>query len=79
MAGIVVHLDIHRTNFQTLATMDAFLFVAADAEQGEIAHRLEEDCDGTDVLAESAVVLEQHSQGDANHVIDQVADEKQHE
>ena len=59
--------------------MDAFLFVAANAEQGEVAHRLEEDRDGTDVLAKCAVVLEQHSQSDADHVIDQIADEKQHE
>ena len=58
--------------------MDTFLLIAADAEQGEIAHRLEEDCDGTDVLAESVVVPEQHSQGDADHVIDQIADEEEH-
>lgn len=59
--------------------MDALLLVAADAEQGKVAHRLEEDRDGTDVFAESAVVLEQHSQGNAKHIINQVADEEKHE
>ena len=41
-----------------------------DAKQGKVTHRLEEDRDGTDVLAECAVVLEQNSQEDAHHIID---------
>ena len=79
MARIVVHLDIHRANFQTLATMNTFFLVAADTEQGEVAHRLEEDRDGADVFTESAVVLEHHGQRNTNHIIDQVADEEEHE
>ncbi len=50
-----------------------------DAQQGEVAHLLEEDRDGTDLFAESAVVLEHNGKKDARHIIDQVADEKQHE
>ena len=42
-------------------------------------HRLEEDRDGTNVFAESAIILEHHGKKDAHHIIDQVADEKQHE
>ena len=49
-----------------------------DAQQGEVAHRLEEDRNGADVFAEGAVVLEQNGKEDAHHIIDQVADEEQH-
>ena len=49
-----------------------------DAEQGEVTHRFEEDCDGADILAEGAIVLEQDGQQDAHHVIDQVADKEKH-
>ena len=50
-----------------------------DAQQGEVAHWLEEDRDGTNVFAEGAIILEHHGKKDAHHIIDQVADEKQHE
>ena len=50
-----------------------------DAEQRKITHRFEEDRDRADIFAEGAVVLKHHSEGDADHVIDQVADEEQHE
>ena len=77
-AGIVVHFYIHRTDLQAFAAMDAFALVAMDAEQGEVAHRLEEDRDGTDILAKGAIVLEQDGEEDAYHVIDQVADKEKH-
>ena len=50
-----------------------------DAQQGEVAHRLKEDRDWTNVFAEGAIILEHNGEGDADHVIDQIADEKQHE
>ena len=59
--------------------MDTFVFVAMDANQGEVAHRLEEDGDGTDIFAEGAVVLEQYRKEDTHHVINQIAYEKQQE
>ena len=76
--GILVHFYIHRTDFQAFVAVDALAFVAMDAEQGEVTHRLEEDRDGADILAEGAVVLEQDGEEDAHHVIDQVADEEKH-
>ena len=79
LAGVVVHFHLHRADVQTFATMDARFLVAADAEQGEVAHGFEENGDGADVLAESSVVFEQHGEGDADRVIDQIADEEQHE
>ena len=57
-AGILVHFHFHRADFQAFAALDAFALVAMDANQREIAHRLEEDRDGAEVFAEGAVVLE---------------------
>ena len=79
LAGVVVHLHVHRTDFQTFAAMNALTFVATDAQHGEVTHRLEEDRDGTDVLAEGAVVFEDHGERDADRVVEQVADKEQHE
>ena len=79
LAGVVVHLHVHRADFQTFAAMDAFAFVATDAQHGEVTHRLEENGDGTDVLAEGAVVFEDHGKRDADRVVEQVADKEQHE
>ena len=76
---IVVYFDIHRADLQALSTLDAFAFVAMDAKQGEVTHRLEEDRDGTDIFAEGAIVLEQDGEEDAHHVIDQVADQEKQE
>ena len=59
--------------------MNTFFLVAADAEQGEVAHRLEEDRDGADILAEGTVVFEQDGEEDSYHVINQVADKEKHE
>lgn len=78
-AGIVVDFHFHRAYLQTFAAMDALALIAMDADQREIAHRLEEDRDGTDVLAESAIVLEKDGEEDAHHVIGQVANKEKHE
>ena len=78
-AGIVVHFHFHRADLQAFATLDASTLVAMDANQGKVTHWLKEDRDGTDVFAEGTVVLEQHGEKDAHHIIDQVADEEQHE
>ena len=78
-AWIFIYLNIHRAHFQAFATLDAFALVAMDAQQGEVAHRLEEDRDGTDVFAKGAIILEHNGKKDAHHIIDQIADEKQHE
>ena len=75
---ILIRLYVHRADFQAFATLDAFALVAMDAQQGEVAHRLEEDRDGTDVFAKGAVVLERHGEGDTDRVIDQIADEEHH-
>ena len=77
LAGIVAHFHIHRTDFQTFTAMDAFAFVATDAQHGEVTHRLEEDCDGADVLAEGAVVFKNHGERNADRVVEQIADKKQ--
>ena len=76
---IVVYFDIHRADLQALSALDAFAFITMNAEQGEVAHRLKEDRDGADILAEGAIILEQDGEEDAYHVIDQVADKEKHE
>ena len=76
---IVVYFDIHRADLQALSALDAFAFITMNAEQGEVAHRLEEDRNGADIFAEGAIVLEQDGEEDAHHVIDQVADKEKHE
>ena len=58
IAGVIVHLDLHGTDFQTLAALDALALVAMDTEQREVTHRFEEDRDGADVFTEGTVVLE---------------------
>ena len=75
-AGILVHFHFHRADFQAFAALDAFALVAMDAEQGEVTHRLEEDRDGADILAEGAIVLEQDGEEDSYYVINQVADKE---
>ena len=78
-AGIVVYFHFHRADLQAFAAVDAFAFIAMDAEQGEVTHRLEENRDGADILAEGTIVLEQDGEENSNHVIDQVADQEEHE
>ena len=57
-AGILVHFDFHWTYLYAFSTLDAFALIAMDTEQRKVTHRLEEDCDGADIFAEGAVVLE---------------------
>ena len=78
-SGIVVDFHLHRADFQAFAAVDAFALVAMDAKQREVTHRLEEDSDGADILAEGAVVFEQDGEEDSYYVINQVADKEEHE
>ena len=59
VAGIFVHLNVHRADFQALAALDALALVAAHTQQRKIAHRLQEDRDGADVFAEGAIEKEE--------------------
>ena len=79
LARIVVHFHIHRTNFQALAALNALLLVAVDAEHGKVTHRLEEDRDRANVLAEGAIIFECYSENNAHHIIDQIPDKENHE
>ena len=59
IARIVANLYIHRTGFKTLATLDALALVAPDTQSRKIAHRLEEDRNRTDILAECTIVFKE--------------------
>lgn len=56
-AGVFADLDIHGANAQVFAAVDAFALIALDAQQGEIAHGLEEHHDGTQIFVKRTVIL----------------------
>ena len=64
-ARVVQHVHLHGAGPLAGVAADAFAVIAGDAQEREVAYRLEEDRDGADVLAEGAVVLEGVDQGDA--------------
>ena len=76
---VFVHLHVHRANFQTFTALDTLLLIAADTKPGIVAHRLEEDRNRADILAKRTVIFERDGQQDADHVIEQIADEENHE
>ena len=54
---VVGRIHIHGAYPLAFPAIDAFVLVALDADQGEIAHGFEEHGDRADVLAERPVVL----------------------
>ena len=78
-ASVFVHLDLHRTHLQTLTTTDALVLITLNANQGVIAHRLQEHRYGADVLAEGAIVLQQDSEDNADGIIEDVACDEERE
>ena len=73
LAGFFVDLHVHGTDPQALPTMDAFAFIAVDAEQRKVTHGLEEHRNGTKILAERTVILEGKGQRDTRNVIKRVS------
>lgn len=76
-AGVFIHLDVHRTDLQAFPTADALVFIALDANQGIIAHGLQEHRYRADILAESAIVLQENGEGDTNSIIEDVTCDKE--
>ena len=64
-AGIVGNVYLHGADLFAFAAGDAFAVVALYPEQGEITHGLEKNRNGTDILAESPVVMEPERQKNA--------------
>ena len=60
-AGFFVDLHIHGADAQAFTAVDAFALVTVDAQQGEIAHGLEEHRDGTQVFTERPVIALSHA------------------
>lgn len=73
VAGVAVHLDVHRTNLKAFSALDTLALVAAHTQQRVVAHGLQEDRDGTDVFAEGAVVFQHQGENDADHIIEHVS------
>ena len=78
-AGVLVYLYFHRTCFQALSAFDTFIFVALDAEQGIVAHWLEEYGYGADVFAEGTIVFQKNRKHDSYCIIDNIPNHEQHE
>ena len=57
-AGFFVDLHVHGTDPQTLPAMNALILIAVDAQQGKIAHGLEKNRNGAQVLAERPIIFE---------------------
>ena len=64
-AGLLVDLYVHGADTQAFPAVDAFAFIAVDAQQGKIAHGLEKNRNGTKILAERAVILKGERQSNA--------------
>ena len=79
LAGLFIDLHIHGADPQTLAAVNTLIFVAVDAQEREVAHRLEEHRDGAQILAECTIILECECQCDARDVIERVSGEEQPE
>ena len=58
------------------STGNAFLLVAFHAKQSKIAHRLQKNCNRTDVFAESPVILESKCKDDPCRIIQNVSKDK---
>lgn len=76
VAGVAVHLDIHRADLKAFAALYALALVAAHTQQRIVTHRLQEDRDGADIFAEGAVVFQHQGEDDADHIIEYVAGDK---
>ena len=79
LAGFFIDLHIHGADPQAFAAMDAFALVAVDAQQGEIAHRLEKDRNWTQIFAERTIILKYKGKHNACDVIERISGKKQPE
>ncbi len=75
MHDIVKDANIHRTHLHTGTALVAFLAVPLDLEERKARGGFEKHRDGTDVLAEGAVVFEDEGHGYADQIVKRVADD----
>ena len=79
VAGFFVDLHVHGADPETFAAVDTLAFVTVDAQEGKVAHGLEEHGDGAEVFAERPVVPEPKGQTDARYVVKSVSNQKEPE
>ena len=75
-AGFFVDLHIHGADPQALPTMDALILIAVDAQQRKIAHGLEKNRDGTQVLAERPIIFESEGKRNADNIVKRIPGEE---
>ena len=78
-SGIIRHVHVHRADAPAPAAGDAFIPVTFYPHHGKIAHWFQEHRNRTDILAESTIVFQQNCEDNANHIIEDVACNKEHE
>ena len=79
LARFFVDFDIHRTNLQAFATMDAFIFITMDAQKRKVAHRLEKYRNRTQILAECAVIFKYKGQNNTGNIVNCIPGKKHSE
>ena len=67
--GIVHNPNVHWAHPDTRATLGALGAIPLDLEERKATSGLEKHCDGADVLAKSAIILEDKGQAYANQVV----------
>lgn len=77
LAGFFIGLHIHGADPQALATVNAFILITVDTQEREVAHRLEEHCDGAQIFAERTVILEYKGKRNACNVVKHISGEEQ--
>ena len=78
-AGPLVDLYVHGADTQAFPAVDAFAFIAVDAQQRKIARGCEEHRNRAQIFAECAVILERKGKRNACDVIERVSGEEQPE
>ena len=76
LARFFVDFNIHRTNLQALATMDAFIFITMDAQKRKVAHRLKKYRNRTQILAECAVIFKYKGQHNTGNIVNCIPGKK---
>ena len=76
LAGFLINLHVHGADLQTLPAMDTLILITVDAQKREIAHRFEKNRNGTQVLAECPVILEEKCKDNSCRIIENVTNDK---
>ena len=75
-SGVIGYINIHLTNFFTFSTWNTLLFVTLNSGCREITHRLQKNCDRTNILTKRSVIFESECQNDPHNIIQNIPHNK---